>query len=321
MLHRLMTRLSRVSEWRDYAWEVAASSKAASTGRLPLTWPFDRDRADDLVIYWPVRYQWPPRRKWGEPIAAALSTHVRVERRELDQPYQGIVRAQARSGGRLHEVIFDTYDYPVLNSEALGTAAVYFKCQYASDGYGCDNVHPAGYIPNEPRIYQWLPALRQRRDQERFACDVFGRFGLDLATEVRTRALGLLRSTDRFAFEGGGAVQRYSRFLRDIARSRICIDLPGNGPFCFRLIDYFAVGSCVVAYPHGARLTAPLVAGDHLVYCEPDFSDLEEKCAELLAAPARVRSMCEKSREYFDRYLDRRQLGAYYVGKIIEHLR
>jgi hypothetical protein len=67
--------------------------------------------------------------------------------------------------------------------------------------------------------------------------------------------------------------------MREVAQARVCIDLPGNGPLCFRLIDYLTVGSCVVAPRPAARLHAPLSYGVIVVYCADDLSSLVEICA------------------------------------------
>jgi hypothetical protein len=39
----------------------------------------------------------------------------------------------------------------------------------------------------------------------------------------------------------------YTQYLREIADSRVCIDLPGEGPFTYRLVEYLAIGSCIIA--------------------------------------------------------------------------
>src|SRR2546422_7800176 len=44
--------------------------------------------------------------------------------------------------------------------------------------------------------------------------------------------------------------------------------------FRSRLVEYLAVGSCVVAMPHGASLQTPLVDGVHLAYCQDGPPDL-----------------------------------------------
>ena len=57
-----------------------------------------------------------------------------------------------------------------------------------------------------------------------------------------------------------------SQHLMDIAASKVSVDLPGNGPFCFRLLDYFAVGCLYRGCP------------PHRTYVKDDLSDLVDVC-------------------------------------------
>ena len=315
-----LNRLSNVSLWLDYVWEIKHKVNSANNSTFELSWPFDVNKAKSITVFWPTQYVWAPRAKWGEPIASALAYHVKVERKDIEQPYTGIVLAEVLINEKMSKIIFQTSDDTAMDFEAYKCSSVYFIYQHRESGYGCDNVYPAGYIPYEPNIYDWLPHLRKLKDKNNYCYDVYGRFSLDIATEVRSGAINLLNSSNKFSFEGGGKIQRYSRSLKEITRSKICLDLPGNGPYCFRLVDYLAVGSCIVSFPHKALFPKPLVPWEHIVYVKDDLSDLVSVCEYLLDNPDVIESMANKSRDYFDKYLHARQLGAYYVGKIIEHL-
>jgi hypothetical protein len=113
---------------------------------------------------------------------------------------------------------------------------------------------------------------------------------------------------------GGQTKVRYGSFLREVARSRICIDLPSYSPITFRLIDYLAIGCCVIGPPHQSRLHVPLEDRVHVVYCKPDYSDLEELCVHYLSHDVERRRLVEASRRFFDTYLRREQLAAYYLS-------
>lgn len=307
-----------IATWPDYFWEFTHNDLSANKSKKEISWSFDENKAGRITIFWPKQYSWLPRAKWGEPIASALAYHVNVERKDIQQPYQGIVLAEVLINGKIKKITFDTYDYTLFNTEAHKSSEIYFKYQFSADGYGFDNVFPAGYIPYEPNIYKWLMYLRHAKDKKHYCYDVYGRFGLDIATDVRSDVIKLLNSSKSLSFEGGGKKQRYSRFLKEISCSKICIDLPGNGPFCFRLVDYLAVGSCIVSYPHNALLPSPLVPWENIVYMKKDCSDLLSLCEYLINNPDMMEAMSKNSREYFDKYLHARQLGAYYVSKIIE---
>ena len=113
---------------------------------------------------------------------------------------------------------------------------------------------------------------------------------------------------------------RYYSYLSEVSRASICIDLPGNGPLCFRLIDYLAVGSCIVALPHSARLHVDLKNMEHVIYVDPNVEQIVEVCDALLARPRQVSDLVSASRDFFDRYLHAEQLAAYYLNKVIEFL-
>jgi len=178
-------------------------------------------------------------------------------------------------------------------------------------------VVPGGYVPNSSDIYYYLSQLRRQKDRQPPLFDVYGRFGTGFAEEVRARALRSLSEQRNFHFEGGLKRIRYSRYLSEVSRSSIVVDLPGKGPFCFRFVDYLALGSCVVAARHGTTLHVPLENMMHVAYVEPDVSDLVSVCDDLLANPGLQREMVVSSREYFDRYLHSDQLAAYYLHLIM----
>ena len=140
---------------------------------------------------------------------------------------------------------------------------------------------------------------------------------MEFSPGVRGEALRRLAHTDEFRFCGGDYLVRYSRYLREIARSAICIDLPGQGPLCFRLIEYLAIGSCIVARPHGVRFpAASLIDGVHIAQCLEDL-EMVRLSRALLDDPARRRAMALAARTFFDRYLHRDQLSAYYLATVL----
>src|SRR5256885_7001643 len=51
---------------------------------------------------------------------------------------------------------------------------------------------------------------------------------LGVATQLRRDAIRHLTESADLRYVGGGGVVRYSRFLREVADAKICINLPGN---------------------------------------------------------------------------------------------
>jgi Glycosyl transferases group 1 len=109
----------------------------------------------------------------------------------------------------------------------------------------------------------------------------------------------------------------YTQYLREIAGSRVCTDLPGEGPFTYRLVEYLAVGSCIVAYPHKARLHVPLRDREHIAYTKEDLSDLVELCDYFLRNPLERHRLAANAQSFFDRYLHRDQLAAYQSARCL----
>lgn len=295
----------------DAYWRWQARDGESTDG---LTWPLDRDLLRDVTIIWPLVYEWAPFRNWGEQIRAALSRFVRTEMGDVPQPYKGTIVFLLDHRGRRFRINVEVSDYLDLNEEAYEHADLHFKMQYRREGYGVrERLVPGGYVNNHPDIYAFLPHLRMLRDTATPLYDVHGRFGLSF--EVRRKALEILKSSTAFQFFGGQKKVRYGSFLREVARSRICIDLPSYSPITYRLIDYLAIGACVIGPPHQSRLHVPLEDRTHVVYCRPDYSDLEELCTYYLRNDGERRALVNASRLFFDRYLHRDQLAAYYLSQ------
>jgi hypothetical protein len=215
---------------------------------------------------------------------------------------------------------FDKMEH--IEETALGNSALYLKMQYAEEGYPAHAagppILPGGYVVPDKYTYFYLSAARTRADQPERQYDVYGRFSLHFATGIRRKALTALQEQQSFEYFGGDRPVRYSQHLIDAASSKVCLDLPGNGPFCFRLIDYLATGCCIVAVRHRTRFPVPLVPGVHIAYVKEDLSDLVDVCQYYVENEAARTEMRKKSREYFDRYLERRQLASYYLKCCLE---
>jgi len=294
---------------RDALWYCSLPSRLEASA---LAWPVGREILPHVTLEWPETYQWAPMRRWGEQLRLAFARFVKVTTTRLPQPYKGVIRFALRYKAHPYHVNVEISDYPELNERAYDDADVHFKMQYQRQGYGRrDRLLPGGYLNNDQCIYRYLGRLRRLRDAEAPVHDVYGRFGLCL--DRRQRALDVLTTSRAFRFFGGGAKVPYGMFLRELARSSIAVDLPGYGSLTFRLLDYLAVGSCVIAAPHSAKLHVPLLDRVHIVYCEPDYSDLEQLCVYYLTHPDERAALVQRSRIFFDSYLHRDQLAAYYL--------
>lgn len=303
----------RLQEW---AWKAAPGP---ALDPVTLTWPLPPDAARRVRIRWPRRYQWAPRAIIGEQVLAALQRHVPCERADIPQPHQGCVVAEAEVDGRRRRIIFETSDYAELNEAAYADCELHFKMEFALEGYGArGHLVPAGYVSADAALYAYLPRLRRLRDGATPRWEVYGRYGLSL--EKRRRPLEILRGATAFRFYGGEGKVRYSAYLREVALSKICIDLPSMSSITFRCIDLLAVGSCIVGPPHTNRLLGTLEDGVHVAYCRPDYADLEEVCAALLRDEERRRSLIVNSRRCFDSFVHRDQQASWWVNQILQRL-
>ncbi len=275
----------------------------------------------DVSIRWPIKYEWDAASDWVEFLKAGFKRYVTVDLvDDIAQAYKGTVVFEIVISGRPRLVAVGYSDYLPIDEDCARQCDLYFKMQYDANGYAAPNVVPGGYVADGKRLYRRLNKLRKLRDQRAYSNDVTGRFGLAYAREIREKATGMLIAQHRFGFEGGMNPIAYAEFLNEIAHSRICIDLPGLGPFCFRLINYLAIGSCVVAYPHTAQMHVPLVDRRHIVYCKPDMSDLVELCEYYLAHDDEREQIALNARDFFDRYLHKENLVRYYLRTCLDRL-
>jgi hypothetical protein len=297
---------------------------------VKLTWRLNPEHLRRLKIGWPARYAWPPAHNWLWSIETGIRSHgVAIERREIRQPAtSGTVIVEADMEGRRERIALDYTDPTDVDAETAASVLVYFKMNHSLAGYPQPNVIPGGYVTGSPLLYRYLWLLRRRRGLPRFDYDVYGRFGLRYEAELRRRAFELLSARDDFSYVGSlfrheGAPEKtvsFRRYLFEIARSKVCIDLPSNSDLTFRFVECLAIGSCVVGPPHRVRLPVPAVNREHVVHCASDLSDLGDVCAELVHDDRERDRIARNARDYFDRYLHRRQLAAYYLFEICRRL-
>jgi Glycosyl transferases group 1 len=258
---------------------------------------------------------------WLEPIRLGLEPLVEVRRSPLSYaPIRGVVPFEIAIAGRPHAIAVDYGDDATLNPVLLRDFELVFKMQYLHEGYGSERVVPGGFVPNALSLYRFLPHVRAIRDGGRRTSDAYGRFGEDKDVPIRRSAVEMLRRQQALHYRGGFGRVRYSAALVEAACARTCIDLPGLGALCFRLVDYLAIGVPIVSPPHACRLHVPLEDGVHVAYCRADVSDLVETIERLVAEPARADRLAREARMFFDRHLDYRQLARYYLATALERL-
>lgn len=282
-----------------------------------------------VAIRWPAVLQGPWENTWVEALFYGLRARVPVIIvHDIPQNIlRGTVVIDFCRGARVHRICVNCFDYPDIvylgkDNGSSPPLALEFKMQFRNGGYGNDNILPGGFVSDSALVDWFARGPRRARDQCRFEYDVYGRFGLSpgTGTELRKVALGMLQNQSRVRFYGGGTKVSFREFLGEIARARVCIDLPGNGPFCFRLVNYLAVGACVISPPHAVSMPVPLIDRTHIVYTRPDMSDLVDLCEHYVNDHAAREAVMTASRDYYRRHLYWRNHADYYLRAMLDRL-
>lgn len=275
--------------------------------------------AGRIKIFWPSSYNWGLTHKWLIPIFNEFRQNFDLVFKDIPASNNAVI-IEIQVDEQIYPIAIDRFDLVEINHESASNVEIYFKMQFSTGGYPESNVVPGGFIPAHSSIYLTLKQLRHLRDQQNFKFEAYGRFGKRFAKTIRGQAVGILSVRETLNYYGGIGRVSYQKSLTEVAHSKVCVDLPGNGPLCFRLIDYLAVGACVIAYPHKAQLPVPLEHGKNIVYCKEDLSDLADLC-EYYAKNGRKReTICKNARTYFDQYLSRPQLASYYINTLLRKI-
>jgi hypothetical protein len=256
------------------------------------------------VVRWPKTYQHPGAAPFVQPIKQGFASVASVVPTDIAQTYEGIVLIEVDQGDGLRRVAIDYSDFTFVNEQCVSEADVYFKLQYLRDGYPAfSNVVPGGYVTSSPFLYAHWCRLRTLRFSSRPTSDVFGRFGLRYSAQVRRDAVERVASDPRLVFVGGTRPTQQTRYLREMARARVCLDLPGQGPFCYRLVECLAMGCCIVGPRHATRLPVDLQNETEIVCCADDLRDLSDLCVAYSRDETKRAAVGAAAARYFDENL------------------
>jgi hypothetical protein len=282
------------------------------------TWPVSAQELATVRIVWPSRPQWAMAAAITETLSTGLARLGVLQFEPTVQTHRGVIMLDCHVNDRLFRVALDYADlHDAINGDALTECQLYIKLQYAEEGYSDSRIIPGGYPVTGLDYYRYYRPFRDRFANAR-QIGVLGRFGFTFQGELRRKAVALLTAATDIDFVGTGKKVRYSRFLRDAASARLCLDLPGNGRFTHRVAEFLGLGSCLIAPRYPVALHVPLVPNKHYVALADDLSDLVESCRYYLSHDEERESIANAGREYFDRYLHCDQLATYYVRRILQ---
>lgn len=316
----MLSRKALTSAADPAAWRAAAAERIWGL-RGPCAPPRETTPVRGVVpeVHWPTEYEWPVAARFVGPLHAGLSTLTTVERRAISQPYEGIVLFDICYPAETLSIAVDYHDLPAVNTECVAQAALYFKMQHLRSGYEDPKILPGGYIASRESLYRHYCRLRELRERG-LRSDVYGRFGTRFSAEIRRRAIGILQHQTQLEFTGGTSLALYMQSLREAAQARVCIDMPGNGSFCHRLVEYLAIGCCIVAPRHTSIMYPELCDREHIVYCRDDLSDLAELCAYYVENDLARETVSANAARFFDDNLHPQQLAGYYLRTFHERL-
>jgi hypothetical protein len=298
-------------------YEILHRLQKPAQPALPLTWT-EPAETRGLLIRFPRYLEWEQARQAFGSLFDSLARVGPFEETGIAQRHPGVILCQAVHRARSLSFTIDYFDHPdYINTDALAQSAVYFKLQFLKSGYDDARIVPGGFSALGSRLFSCLSDLRRRADSEK-RTSVLARFGFRFNAERRRDALERLGAAGLGSHSQLFDKVRYSAYLREAASASICMDLPGNGPFCHRLVELMAIGCCIVAPEYTTGLPVPLVENVHYVPVAGDFANLVDTCEELLDDPARRGALARAARCYFDRYLHPDQLARYWrvcIGK------
>jgi glycosyl transferase family 1 len=271
-------------------------------------------------ILWPTSYAWVHAAGFTSTVRRSFARLGTFQLGEVRQDHRGVVSVRCEIDGRSHLLAIDYSDDPALiNRNALAECSLYVKFQYREEGYDDSRIVAGGYPVSQLGYYRYYRAFR-RRFAGRQRIDVLGRFSLEFQAALRSSAVNMLAGARDIRFVGTGPRVRYSRFLREGASARIGLDLPGNGPFTYRVAEFLGLGTCLVAPRYRAMLHAPLEPGVHYVEIASDLSDLLSVCRYYLSHEKERAAIAKAGQEYFDRYLHSDHLAAFYIRALLDRV-
>lgn len=303
----------------DRILELRYRLRSSTRAKSP-TWIVTAADRARVKITWPSTYQWEHARVFVDTLEGAFARINVLRLAPILQIHRGIVRIVCTIDDRPHIIAIDYMDRPdAISKDALAECSLYIKFQHDERGYTDSRIVPGGYPVSSPHYYRYYPALRKRSVDDR-RIGVLGRFSYKFQWELRGKAVEMLSRASDIHFVGAGTRVRYSRFLREVASARLGLDLPGNGPFTFRLPEFLGLGTCLISPRYVTALHEPLVPGVHYVAIADDLSDLLEKCRYYLAHEEERARIARAGQEFFDRYLHCDQLASYFLRIMLDRL-
>lgn len=281
------------------------------------TWPVSPAERARVSIAWPDRYEWAMSGLIVATLRDALARTGTLKPMPVPQEHEGVIRLDVTVDGATHPVMLDYFDLAPVNAAALSACALYIKLQFDADGYDDPRIIPGGYPVTGVDYYKYFGAFR-RQGNAAPDIEVLARFGYTFNGEQRRKAVELLTKAGDIRCTGAGGKVRYSRFLKEVARAKLSLDLPGKGNYTHRVAEFLGLGTLLLAPRYRVAMPVPLEPGVHYAAIADDLSDLVEVSRHYLKDEPARRALAQAGADYFDRYLHCDQLAGYYLRTLLD---
>jgi hypothetical protein len=217
-------------------------------------------------------------------------------------PYdiRGEIIAVELSGKRI-DVAIDHSDYSAISSEVLDQVTLMFKSSVAPDERR-SNIVPSVLLSNNAQVLAAARFLQLRSPRTtKGGADVYGRFGSWTdAQSFREQIVDRLQKSSLNFNVGFDHFKPYAPYLQDIRRAQLCVEVPGQGPVSYRLMEGMALGIPVVAAKPKVQFPTELIENTHYLRIRDDASDVVEVCETALRNPELRAAIAQSAAHYFD---------------------
>ncbi len=331
---------------RHINWYIAKMAPIPLCADLKLALPLPE--LSNVRVLWPNRYSWGSGHLRLEPIKRAISRLVPiglfdVQKKGFDwHKHEGFPVSKEITtflgepmypkspydlrgdifevvvGKRVVRCAFEYSDYTAISEDILSQVDLYFKIAVNPKNPPPPKVICIGFYARNPRLLAQARAQFLQGSHKR-NIDVYGRFGAWTDSQpFRQTIVDNLKSSS-LNFVGGFGTRVYPAYLKELMRTKIAVDVPGQAPATPRLVEAMALGALVVSARPACVFPEELVDGIHYVAVKDDASNLVDKCQELLLDEDRRQRIVAEAMGFFDRNFSPQSMARRILRNAIEN--
>lgn len=212
---------------------------------------------------------------------------------------------------------YDYSDYPVISTDILNEVDIYFKCMVPVVNHPL-KVVSVGYYAKKNELLSKARAKILKKIQKK-DIDVYGKFGLWTDSQAFRVTIVEKLEDSIINFVGGfGKMQIYPAYLKELMRAKIALDVPGQGPVSYRLVEAMALGALLVCRKPACIFPEEMKDGMHYVSIKEDASNIVSVCKELLEDDKRRQHIVEQAMCFYDRNFSMQSIAMRILRKAIQ---